>query len=123
MGVGCNRNTPQEEILALLNQVMDDCRLAVASIAGLASIDLKADEEGLLALAQTLARPLVFFSRDQLAAVREVPSPSEVVQKHVGVKSVCEAAALLASGNGTLIAPKRVTPNATIAIARQSFTS
>jgi cobalt-precorrin 5A hydrolase len=123
VGVGCNRNTPQEEISDLLNQVLDDCQLAAASVAGLSSIDLKADEEGLLALAETLSRPLVFFSRDQLAAVREVPSPSKMVQKHVGVESVCEAAALLASGNGTLIVPKRVTPNATIAIARQSFTS
>ncbi len=123
VGVGCNRNTPGEEIQDLLHRVLNDYHLAAASIAGLASIDLKADEEGLLALAQSLSRPLVFFSRDQLATVREIPTPSKVVQKHVGVESVCEAAAILASGNGTLIAPKQVTPNATIAIARQPFIS
>lgn len=123
VGVGCNRNTERAEILALLNRVLDTHRLAAASIAGLASIDLKADERGLLDLAETLSRPLTFYSRDQLAAVRDVPSPSKMVEKHVGVKSVCEAAALLASGNGSLIAPKQVTPNATIAIARRSFTS
>jgi cobalt-precorrin 5A hydrolase len=123
VGVGCNRNTPMEEIQDLLDRVLGDHHLAAASIAGLASIDLKADEEGVLALAKDLSRPLVFFSRDQLAAVREIPSPSKVVQKHVGVESVCEAAALLASGNGTLIVPKRVSPNATIAIARKSFPS
>ena len=123
VGVGCNRNTPQEEIHDLLQRVLNDHHLAAASIAGLASIDLKADEKGLLTLGKTLSRPLVFFSKDQLATVRGIPSPSKVVKKHVGVESVCEAAALLASGNGTLIVPKQVTPNATIAIARKSFTS
>jgi len=123
VGVGCNRNTPRDEIQDLLERVLNDHRLAAASIAGLASIDLKADEEGMLSLAKILDRPLVFYSRDQLAAVGAVPSPSKVVQKHVGVESVCEAAALLASGNGTLIAPKQVTPNATIAIARKPCTS
>jgi len=119
---GCNRNTPASEIRDLMNRVLDDRHLAPASIAGLASIDLKADEEGLLELAESLAQPLVFFSRDQLATVKDVPSPSTMVEKHVGVKSVCEAAAILASGNGQLIAPKQTTPNVTIAIARKSFT-
>ena len=123
VGVGCNRNTDLAEMLDLLNRVLDSQRLAAASIAGLASIDVKADEKGLLDLAETLARPLTFYSRDQLAAVQDVPSPSKMVEKHVGVKSVCEAAALLASRNGSLIVPKRMTPNATIAIARRSFIS
>ncbi len=123
VGVGCNRNTPTSEIRDLMNQVMDQHGLAPASVAGLASIDLKADEEGLLELSRSLSRPLIFFSRDQLALVPDVPSPSTVVEKHVGVKSVCEAAAILASGNGQLIAPKQTTPNVTIAIARKAFTS
>jgi cobalt-precorrin 5A hydrolase len=106
-----------------LNRVLDEHDLASASVAGLASIDLKADEKGLLEFAGTLKRPLVFFSRDQLATVPDIPSPSTVVEKHVGVKSVCEAAAILASGNGHLIVSKQTTPNVTIAIARKSFTS
>ena len=123
VGVGCNRNTPASEMRDLMSRVLDEHGLAVASVAGLASIDLKADEEGLLELGKSLARPLLFFSRDQLATVLNVPSPSTMVEKHVGVKSVCEAAAILASGNGQLIAPKQTTPNVTIAIARKSFTS
>jgi cobalt-precorrin 5A hydrolase len=123
VGVGCNRNTPMEEIRDLLNRGLDEHHLAAASIAGLASIDLKADEKGILALAKSLSCQLFFFTRDELASVQNVPSPSRVVQKHVGVSSVCEAAALLASGNGSLIATKQVAPNATIAIARKAFIS
>jgi cobalt-precorrin 5A hydrolase len=44
-----------------------------------------------------------------------------MVEKHLGVKSVCEAAAILASNQGTLIVPKHTTPNVTVAIARISF--
>ena len=123
VGVGCNRGTSAAEIRALLDRVLDRHQLAANSIAGLASIDLKADEEGLLELAGALNRPLTFFTRDQLATVTDIPSPSTMVEKHVGVRSVCEAAAILASKKGQLIAPKKTTPNATIAIARQSSTS
>ncbi|KJR43845.1 Cobalamin (vitamin B12) biosynthesis CbiG, core domain protein [Candidatus Magnetoovum chiemensis] len=48
-----------------------------------------------------------------------LPDPSEVVEKHLGVKSVCEAAAILASQNGNLIIPKIKRGNATIAAARK----
>jgi cobalt-precorrin 5A hydrolase len=123
VGVGCNRGTPAAEIRTLLDRVLDHHQLAVNSIAGLASIDLKADEKGLLELAAALNRPLTFFTRDQLATIKDIPSPSTMVEKHVGVKSVCEAAAILASKKGRIIAPKQTTPNATIAIARQSSTS
>jgi cobalt-precorrin 5A hydrolase len=123
VGVGCNRGTPADEIGDLLEHVLDRFGLSAASVAGMASIDLKADERGLLALARNLARPLTFFSRDQLATVPDIPSPSAVVEKHVGVQSVCEAAAILASGHGRLIVPKQTSPNVTIAIARKSFMS
>jgi cobalt-precorrin 5A hydrolase len=43
--------------------------------------------------------------------------------KHAGVKSVCEAAAILAAHPGTLIVPKHKTHNATVAIARRNFIS
>jgi cobalt-precorrin 5A hydrolase len=123
VGVGCNRNTPAAEIQQLLDQVLAAYGLAAASIAGLASIDLKRDESGLLAAAEALDRPVRFYSRDALGAVADVPSPSAMVAKHVGVKSVCEAAALLASGNGHLIVPKQIRPNVTVAVARSASSS
>lgn len=123
IGVGCNRHTPAAEMRALLERVLAQFSLAADCIAGLASIDIKADEEGLLELARDLSRPLSFFTRDQLATVPDIPSPSTMVEKHVGVPSVCEAAAILASGRGPLIVPKQTTPNVTIAIARKSSTS
>jgi len=120
-GIGCNRNTGSEEIKALLEEVLATNNLAQSSLKCIASIDVKADEAGLIALANTLELPLVFFEREQLNQVKEIENPSTVVEKHVGVKSVCEAAAILAAQNGTLIVPKCTTPNVTVAIARIDF--
>lgn len=118
-GIGCNRNTPAEEIKVLLHDVLAAHRLSPLSLAAIASVDLKQDEGGLVSLANTLAVPLVFYSRESLNQVRHVPHPSPMAVKHIGVQSVCEAAALLSAGNGTLIVPKQKSANVTVAIARR----
>lgn len=122
-GIGCNRNTGAEEIKALLDDVLAANRLVSSSLKCLASIDVKADEGGLIALADHLGLPLFFFTRRELNRVKTIKNPSAVVEKHVGVKSVCEAAAILAARNGALIVPKQTTRNATVAVARIDFSS
>lgn len=118
-GIGCNRDTPAEELANLLRRACDTHRLAPASLAVIASIDLKMDEPGLTAMAQTLHLPLKYFTRAELNQVRQVPNPSAMAAKHVGVQSVCEAAAILAADQGNLIVPKQKSGNATVAIARR----
>ena len=120
-GIGCNRGTDSQEIRAHLEKVLESHRLASASIKCLASIDVKNDEAGLIAVAESLGKPLMFFAREELNQVKGIKNPSPVVEKHVGVKSVCEAAAILASRSGTLIVPKESTKNVTVAIARINF--
>ena len=122
-GIGCNRNTPMEEMKALLDDVLEMYHLAPASLTSLSSIDVKSDEIGLLSLAENLNLPLVFHTRRDLNQVSEIKNPSKVVEKHVGVKSVCEASAILSAGGGTLIVPKQSTKNVTVAIARINFMS
>ena len=122
-GIGCNRHTPLEEIRELLFSVLARHGLATQSLCCLATVDLKSDEPGLQKLAEDLNLPLHFYARDALNRVDTIQSPSAMVEKHVGVKSVCEAAAILAAQNGNLIVPKHTTPNVTVAIARISSTS
>jgi cobalt-precorrin 5A hydrolase len=122
-GIGCNRNTSCEEIGQALHEVLERFALSPGSLRSIATIDIKSDEKGLCALAAEMELPLHFFTKDQLAAVEDVPTPSATVAKHVGVPSVCEAAAILASRNGRLIVPKQSTPNVTVAIARTVSTS
>ena len=122
-GIGCNRGTPMAEMRDLLLDTLARFKLSAGSLCRIASITLKQDETGLLRLAQTRGLPLVFFEKDDLAGVNGIATPSAMVAKHIGVKSVCEAAAILAAGNGPLIVPKQTTRNATVAIARIPSTS
>ena len=61
-------------------------------MARLASLDLKADEPGLLEAAARRDWPVVFATAAELAVV-PVPNPSPVVAAATGTGSVAEAAA------------------------------
>ncbi len=80
------------------------------------TIDVKADEPFVDVLREEYEEEVVFFTAEELAAV-EVPHPSDVVEKHVGTPSVCEAAALLGSNHGSLIVEKVKGKNWTAALA------
>ena len=123
VGIGCNRGTSTGEIRDLLVKILEDHHLSPLSIGTIASVDVKGDELAILDLADELDVRLDFFSSDELKTVDGIETPSEMVEKHMGVKSVCEAAAILGAARGTLIVPKHKSQNATVAIARMSFTS
>jgi len=96
VGIGCERGTPASVIASGIQTVFQQQQLALEAIAGIATIDLKADEIGLLEACQQQELPLRCFSAESLKDVA-VPTPSDVVAAEVGTPSVAEAAALLAS--------------------------
>lgn len=116
-GIGCNRNTTRKEIKLFLYEVLNRFSLASDSLSLIASIDLKKDEPGLIALAKEIELPLIFFNKEELNQIKNIKSPSIVVEKYTGVKCVCEAAAILAAKKGKLIVPKQLSGNLTVAIA------
>ncbi len=115
-GVGCRKGAPAEDILALLAEACRESGLALGSIGVLASIEAKRQEPGLVRAAAALDASLAFFSAQQLATV-PAPHPSATVAKHMGVGSVCEAAAILAAGGGRLLVPKTKAKLCTVAVA------
>jgi len=96
VGLGCDRGTPLATLQQALGEALALAGACMADVAAAASIDLKADEPGLLALAALHGWPMTFYTPAQLAAV-PVPNPSETVRRHTGSPSVSEAAALLAA--------------------------
>ena len=114
VGAGCSRGCPPAELAALVDA-------ALAGVAGrvvaVATIDGRCEEPCVVALAGTHGVPLRAHSAAVLAEV-PVPTPSPVVERHVGTASVAEAAALLAAGPGARLAvAKRRSAHATCAIA------
>lgn len=104
VGVGASRGAPADEVLGLVEAALRDAGLSPKSVAGLATVDAKAEEPGIVAAAERLGVPLVTYSAEELAGV-EVPNPSDAPLAAVGTPSVAEAAALV--GGGELLVPKR----------------
>lgn len=120
LGVGCERGVPPKELIALARRALKAEGLAPQSVACVVSLDVKADEAAVHAVAADLGVPARFFTAARLE--RETPrlkSPSAVVFKAVGCHGVAEGAALAAVGaRGQLIVAKTASTRATVAIAR-----
>jgi cobalt-precorrin 5A hydrolase len=119
VGVGCRRGAPAGEIEALVRAALGARGLAPEAVAGLASIEAKRGEPGISEAAAALGVAVRYFSAEELDSVAGA-SPSETVRRHMGVGSVCEAAAILASGGGSLVVKKTKTERATCAVAASS---
>lgn len=96
LGIGCDRGTPADTIARAVEAALEQAGVAVSDVCAVASIDLKADEPGLLGFAAARDWRIVFYRAAELSAV-PVPNPSEVVRRYTGTPSVSEAAALLAA--------------------------
>ena len=124
VGLGCDRGTPAATINQAIAEALALCGASPEDVMAAASIDLKADEPGLLDVVQAHGWPCLFFAAAALAAV-DVPNPSETVRRYTGTPSVSEAAALLAAGTdktGLLLEKRRLRGpdgrSATVSIAR-----
>ncbi len=95
IGIGCQHGTSRKFIENAIKQVCHSYHLASSAIAGIATIDTKANEAGIMELCHDNNWPLKTFSASVLNSV-EVPHPSNMVVAKVGTKSVAEAAALCA---------------------------
>lgn len=115
VGVGSSIAAEPEEVLALVTTTLAEAGLSVDSLQTVATIDRRRHHRGITGLGLAVTA----FTAERLARVA-VPNPSDAARRAVGTASVCEAAALLAAGDGAdLIVEKRRSKNATVAIARR----
>jgi cobalt-precorrin 5A hydrolase/precorrin-3B C17-methyltransferase len=123
-GVGASRGVTADEVLGLVRAALAEAGLSEGSLACLASVDAKAEEQGLVEAARLLGVELVTFTAETLAAV-PVPTPSAAPLAAVGTAGVAEAAAVVAAGGGELLVPKRKSApegraaRCTVAVARR----
>ncbi len=99
VGIGCERNTSPQLIEDSIKKIFLKYELSPHSIAGLATIDIKKDEIGLISIANKNNWPIKFFNNKDLLKVN-IPNPSKIVYEEIGTFSVSEAACMLACGDG-----------------------
>lgn len=115
VGIGCRRNVSGEQIEAAVLHALGNRSLG--DVRELATIDLKADEPGLLAFCELHGIPLRVLASATVEARPWVTIPSDWVRQNVGLDGVCEPCALIASARGKLIVPKTALNGVAVAVA------
>jgi cobalt-precorrin 5A hydrolase len=117
LGIGCNSGTAAEEIEEAVSRNLKRVFLSLMSVRCIATASAKREEEGLLAFAAKWGIPVQFYESSELNGVSVPSPPSRHAMEAIGATGVAEPAALLASGNGSLILKKVKSGNVTLAIA------
>jgi cobalt-precorrin 5A hydrolase len=104
VGVGCRKGISAEKIKSAINAALGERSLN--DVREIATIDLKANEPGLLEYCTQHNIPLRVFSSQDVKDRPWVTEPSDWVQQNVGVVGVCEPCALMASVRGSLVVSK-----------------
>lgn len=118
LGMGCERGADPAEAIALAEQVLAGGGWASGALACVVSIDLKADEPAIHAVAAHFGVPARFFPAAELE--RQAPglaNPSQIVFAETGCHGVAEGAALAATG-GELVVAKQKSKRVTAALGR-----
>ena len=119
VGIGCRRGTSEEAVETAIFGVLSAHNLRPEAVKGVASIDVKADEAGLLACCRNHGWPMAFYTAEQLNAVPGSFTQSEFVRHTVGVDNVCERAA--AASGGDVIVAKTAMNGVTVAVAEMKW--
>ena len=119
VGIGCRKGVPVERIEAAVyhalgTRVLNDVR-------EVATIDLKANEAGLIEFCERHHLPLRVLEHATVAARQWVTQPSSWVLQNVGLDGVCEPCALIACSRGKLVVPKTSLDGVAVAIVEDTF--
>ncbi len=119
VGLGFHDWITSDVIEETIKKVFNDDGLYFEALKGIATIEKKAKNEALQEFCRKYELSLFSYKPEELQAVKGVSS-SSIVERAVGVSSVCEQSAIIAS-QGRLIIPKRVFKDLTIAVAEAPY--
>jgi cobalt-precorrin 5A hydrolase/precorrin-3B C17-methyltransferase len=119
VGLGFHDWITSDEIEEAIKQVFTEDGLYFEALKGVATLEKKAKNEALQEFSRKYGLPVFSYTPQELQEVKGL-SLSPIVERAVGVSSVCEQSAILAS-QGKLIVPKRVFKDITIAVAEAPY--
>ncbi len=115
LGVGCQRGTSAADLENAFELVLKKGSCHREAVVQVCSIDLKADEPGILEFCRANDLPFKTFSAEQLNTAKGKFSSSEFVRKTTGADNVCERGAVLGS-SGELYVRKNAGGGITMAL-------
>ena len=121
IGIGCKRGIGSADVKEAIHNALADADVSVDRVRLAGTVDLKANEAGLLRALEELDIPLRVVSRAEIETCAKDYSKSDFVIDKIGVGGVCEPAALISGRKTKLILMKQKYPGITIAIAQENF--
>jgi len=119
LGIGCRKGISSDVIDEAVQRALNSISRDFRDVREVATVDLKAQEPGLLAWCAEHDLPLRVISLELLKRRPWVTEPSAWVRENIGVDGVCEPCALLATFRGKLIAPKLAHEGVTVAVVEE----
>jgi cobalt-precorrin 5A hydrolase len=138
VGIGCRKGVSEDQIERAVLHALAKRGIAgpgggvgpgalaggdagLAEVRELATVDLKANEPGLLSFSQRHGIPLRVIAKHQIEGRSWVGQPSDWVRQSVGLDGVCEPCALIASTRGRLVVPKTALDGVAVAIVADEW--
>jgi cobalt-precorrin 5A hydrolase len=116
VGIGCRKDISFEAIESSILNIIESENYHISAINALASIDKKANENGILEFAKKYGLPFNTYSAEELNSLEGDFTKSEFVKSVVEVDNVCERSAVIES-NGKLIRRKDTCDGAGVTVA------
>lgn len=109
VGIGLQKGSSCQLITKAIEKIFQENQLNENAIAGLATIDKKASESGLIELCCLRNFTLKTFSAEILSTV-SVPNPTHIAANTMGTPSVAEASAILSASHLSPLEIKLLVP-------------
>lgn len=123
VGIGCRRETASDKIRDAVYKCLSENDIDVRAVCSVSSIDLKKNEEGIIALSDELNIPFITYSETELKTLSGEYSASDFVRNVTGIDCVCERSAVMCAGGDrdSLVCNKTVYDGVTVALARREI--
>ena len=124
LGIGCRKGTDAEALKTFVKEELERREIFPESVCGIASIELKKDEKGICALAESLGVPFAVYTAEELEGAESEDgfTESDFVRQVTGVANVCERSALLLAGTHRFLIRKTARGGMTLAAAVTDYT-
>lgn len=98
LGIGCRKNFDKDKMLDIVKKYLKEYNIDIRAIKKIATVEVKANENAILNLAEILNCSIEIHSIEEIKKVHHKYIGSDFVEKTIGVRAVCEPSVELSKG-------------------------